>query len=63
MDEVVDYVIPIRAVSWTLGAVIILVTAARLWVRFNVLNQPKWDDLSNVLATVSPRILSCPLHG
>lgn len=53
MDEQVDYVIAIRAISWTFGAIIISMSAARLWVRFNILNQPNWDDLFNVLATTS----------
>jgi hypothetical protein len=58
MAAVQDYVTQIRAVSWTLGAIIVCMSAARLWVRFKILNQPNWDDLCNVLATVCyPQIL------
>lgn len=63
MAGAVDSPAAIRAVSWTLGAIIICMSAARLWVRFNILNQPYWDDLFNVLATVRPPIFSFQSSG
>lgn len=53
MAEAENYVTSIRAVSWILGVTIVCMSAARLWSRFKILNQPHWDDLFNVLATVS----------
>lgn len=57
MAELKDSVTKLRVVSWTLGALIIFVSAARLWIRFKILRQPSWDDLFNILATVRPRVL------
>lgn len=54
MADAENYVTSIQAVSWILGVTIVCMSAARLWSRFKILNQPYWDDLFNVLATVSP---------
>ena len=63
MAEVKDNVTAIRDVTWTLGSVIICMSAARLWVRFKILKQPSWDDLFNVLATVRLQSLTCRILG
>lgn len=57
MAELKDSVITLRVVSWTLGSIIICMSASRIWVRFNLVKQPSWDDLFNVLATVRPQVL------
>lgn len=39
-------------VPWTLGAVIICMSTARVWVRWTIVGPADWDDLFNILATV-----------
>ncbi|KAK6858358.1 hypothetical protein PG995_006057 [Apiospora arundinis] len=47
-----DYVAQLHVVSWTLGAVIIVLCLARVWGRAVVIKQTGWDDFCMVCATV-----------
>lgn len=52
-----DRVTMLLVVSWTLGSIIMCMSAARLWVRFKIVKQPSWDDLFNIMATVRQQVL------
>ncbi|KAF2968672.1 hypothetical protein GQX73_g4915 [Xylaria multiplex] len=49
----IDYPTTINAVSWTLGALIILMCLVRIWGRVFLLDRPGWDDLLMALAAAS----------
>ena len=61
MAEVKNEVATLLVVSWTLDALIICMSTARIWVRWAIVGQLGWDDFFNVLGTVCSSISCHPI--